>query len=363
VTSYNGKVTQMIHLVAGQTNLRLTESVASENSKLLAAMSSDLIKSANSAALDSGGELKVLLKDKYSQVLADYGRYLENRQEQLYLQLELADFLEDSGYFQSTIQQLYRHWSKLWPQIVDQGSVAEINYDIYLLTPWLYLPKELVVDTVFVKDWLDKNCDDKDDKDDKDNKDNKGITPVITLLDSKVIYLSRWIQASEDNLGNDEEDEEENEEEYSEEEDCLISLISLQQASNSGVLLKSKTTFHPDGYNIAEEEIYLNQTLDVVFELAPAAQAIHSLQDAREEFNDDTQINRLVKITTEWTETGTHLRTRYYIVNHAVFGTLDNSLPLRDAYSREFTGRVLTTEHTRRGKQRPEETKILATRF
>lgn len=359
---------QMIRLVAGQTNLRLTESVASENSKLLAVMSSGRTKSATRSQ-GNEGEIKVSLKDKYSQVLADYGRYLENRQEQLYLQLELADFLEDSGYFQSTIQQLYRHWSKLWPQIVDQGSVAEINYEIYLLTPWLYLPKELVVDTIFVKDWLDKNYNDEYGEDGKDNKDNKDITPAITLLDSKVIYLSRWVQASKDNLENeedeeDEEDEEnEDEEEYSEEEDCLISLISLQQAANSGVLLKSKTTFHPESYNIAEEEIYLNRPLNVVFELAPAAQAIRSLQYAMEEFIDDTQINRLVKITTEWTETGTLLRTSYYIVNHAVFGTLDNSLSLRDAYSREFTGRVLTTERTGRDKQRLEERKILATRF
>lgn len=70
----------------------------------------------------------------------------------LYTQLGLASYLEDKGYFEYIMEEVYRRWRESWSRLVT-GSIPELNYDIYTFTPWLYLPADLVNNRGFIIDW------------------------------------------------------------------------------------------------------------------------------------------------------------------------------------------------------------------
>lgn len=173
----------LIKLTSGDAEIFIPQEVAAKQSKLLADLIEDL-------SAQFGHLTEIPISGKYAEDLPNYAIYLGSlrasrhgyaedslalifvkRQDTIvrkhmriatskvepYLQLDLASYLEDFGYFASVMGKLYKVWSEVWPQL-SNGPITEVNDDIYTFTPWPYVSADLITIPSFLKDWLERNA-------------------------------------------------------------------------------------------------------------------------------------------------------------------------------------------------------------
>lgn len=74
---------------------------------------------------------------------------------QLTMSFRLANFLLHNEYFSYLMTQAYRIWINFYPHI--QHFSSDIQREIYLHTPYQYIPSSYMMDDVFFKQWLTVN--------------------------------------------------------------------------------------------------------------------------------------------------------------------------------------------------------------
>jgi len=96
----------------------------------------------------------------------------------LKLCLEMAHYLADVEFFEVIMNQLLSSWYEL--HIVIDDLHPELQRDVYLHCPYMFIPQTFVDDDIFFKAWLDIN-------------NNKGI--VVNHNDNNInMYISYYIQ-------------------------------------------------------------------------------------------------------------------------------------------------------------------------
>lgn len=200
---------KLIALVSGDRRVFIPREVAINQSGLLKDLIGDLSSEFN---YDSNNEIELPINPKYARVLSWYAIYLGNLKsnvpeyrvtessldflvkqkrivenytllsdfipssdlpDQLYLQFDLASYLEDFGYFQAAMNELYKFWTQAWLRLVLTGPIKEVNFDIYTFTPWSYLPDDLITSPSFLELWWQRNT--------SLTADNKRASKLVTL--------------------------------------------------------------------------------------------------------------------------------------------------------------------------------------
>lgn len=157
--SFQSKITQ------AQEDLNLV-TVSSGNSKFCIAVAklkqSELLTALFELFELNNSLLPIPIDDRYEGVLSAYIDFLEGKAKaddnvtHLYERLVFSNYLVDSDYFNYLMVLVKRYWYALWPTIVE-GDNKATNYEIYLSTPWPYLPEDLLVDPCFIKQWVERN--------------------------------------------------------------------------------------------------------------------------------------------------------------------------------------------------------------
>ena len=93
--------------------------------------------------------------DTVSPLASSLSTKVDLTREQLRLNFELADFLDDDGYFDYTLQQLFDNWSSMSELVYDSTNISKpLQYRILLQCPRDFLPDNYVEDEVFMRSWL-----------------------------------------------------------------------------------------------------------------------------------------------------------------------------------------------------------------
>jgi len=117
------------------------------------------------------GTITVNIPDYYVNAIYSYDYYVGKHnqcittKQHLKLCFKLADYLEDSGYFQFILTQFFNHWSSassiLYKTITaasndDNDTINlgdEIKYEIFLRCPHDFLPTGYINNKIFMKEW------------------------------------------------------------------------------------------------------------------------------------------------------------------------------------------------------------------
>jgi len=317
----------LIKLISGDIGFFIPQEVAAKQSELLADLIEDLsAQFDNLHQNDQFGHITELpISNKYAEELPSYAIYLgglntyshEYPKDSLalafvkrqtlivkkhipvaiskvepYLQLELASYLEDFGYFASIMDNLYEIWSKIWPQFAD-GPIAEVNNDIYTFTPWPYVPADLITIPSFVQDWLDRSS----------AKPEKLLSHNIKLdgklecsshfrLDKKTNqhYLDVTIRQRRD----------------------VVYIRPGGSKSYHDSLEEIRVDFYPDTLRIRTEDIdFYHPASEVVRSLSQWP--LDRISEALEYQVNPDDLNKVFKMVTYWDEFGTLDRREYFI--------------------------------------------------
>jgi len=315
----------LIKLVSGLAEIFIPKEVAVTQSKLLAILSEDL-------ADELSHSIELPISSNYADALLKYAIYLGSldnigvtprkratsritaseslvlvflRQQAAiitnhmslteldsdpYLQLELASYLEDFTYFRAIMRELY----KIWPQLVLDGPVSEVNYDIYTFTPWPYLPANLITSPSFVKLWIERNVREPEDR-----------YPKSITLDNDVSYSS---------FRND----------YQIRKNMIVSTVSVVPSRSSHIARGTRAEarvedinlyFYPDSSLIKREEVIFREPIPYLFHDLNQKSKDRILYTVTADLKDD-EINLVFKMVSYWTKRGKLVKRDYFIVSH-----------------------------------------------
>lgn len=112
---------------------------------------------------DMGSDAEVFIPDKYHKVIDIYINFLRDSSNEVTNGKEIAlcfdmysYFLHDD-YFPSVLKLAYDNWSEFYPHLKDLNR--ELREEIYLYTPYKFLPEAVVNNPIFFQSWLKQNQD------------------------------------------------------------------------------------------------------------------------------------------------------------------------------------------------------------
>jgi hypothetical protein len=111
--------------------------------------------------LELGEYYEVPIPEQYCVVINNYISFSNSGQqddfytvEGINLAFELYQYLDDDNYFEYLIRNLLKHWSSL--SLVITNINLDLQDDIYLCLPLHLIPTNILLDNIFISNWMNK---------------------------------------------------------------------------------------------------------------------------------------------------------------------------------------------------------------
>ena len=292
--------------------------------------------------LEIGKPLQLIITEflfDQREILADYSQppgSLNSRVKNLYLQFQLASYLEDTSYSNYVMDKVMTDWENLWPKLVN-GPIPEVNYDIYTRTPWPYLPADLITSPNFIEAWTRESTYDFNFEGVRssryiNNIQYSALSGILRSVGEDSIPSEFCISASVDYDNKPETDRWDN--------TRMFNQVGVRPQPNHSFLEDIRVIFYPDSFRIRYEEVkfrrpfsYINQKLSG--ELPDRITDMVKRQLATEEGE------KVFKVITYWKPDGKLDKREYHLSNrYRELDGLINSWNFINSDSRQIITKV-----------------------
>lgn len=109
-----------------------------------------------------GDDHEILIPSQYSVLINHYLDYLDRRRvkieiaQELILYLKMATYFEDTKYFSYLMECVHNIWTEFRPLIKELHP--DIQREIYLYIPYLFIPTEYTSKNSFINEWMTINA-------------------------------------------------------------------------------------------------------------------------------------------------------------------------------------------------------------